>query len=199
MCAKAVKKSIKKAAKKTASPASKKKATTPKKLSRNKSDEPYGHSYSTPTGIADLVVLVGKNAELPKGFKRKIPVDLNEGAGGPYLFLCYKEATSKRNAITNLRIKASEIPNWPRGYMPVLDQDGDPADLNKDTDDPGKHLWLSYSKDDLYDVITGIGAIASLDEDGLSEVENRRWARVDQQDLNEDAGGWFVYLTIKRF
>ena len=54
--------------------------------------------------MTDVVVITGDVADIspPAGFTR-INVDLNAGAGGKYIFLCYKSGDSE-NAITALQV-----------------------------------------------------------------------------------------------
>jgi hypothetical protein len=40
--------------------------------------------------ITELKIITGENANAPNGFV-KLPIDLNKGAGGEYIYLCYKK------------------------------------------------------------------------------------------------------------
>jgi hypothetical protein len=52
--------------------------------------------------ITDLAVIYGKHARPPAGFE-KIGVDLNKGAGGQYIYLCYKRGNPEK-AIREIRV-----------------------------------------------------------------------------------------------
>ncbi len=91
--------------------------------------------------ITELKIISGKNSNAPKGFE-KIPVDLNKGAGGDYLYLCYKkeEATAGIIDILVLHDKKADGKGTecPAGYEKIG------ADLNKKAG--GEFIFLAYKK-----------------------------------------------------
>ncbi|MGL4603694.1 MAG: MAC/perforin domain-containing protein, partial [Iodobacter sp.] len=54
--------------------------------------------------ITELKIIYGKDARAPEGFD-KLPQDLNKGASGEYVYLCYKkEAYSNKTAIKGITV-----------------------------------------------------------------------------------------------
>ena len=98
--------------------------------------------------IVDLMVIYGQNVSAPPGYT-KIYVDLNKGAGGEYIHLCYKRSASEP-PITGINVFAESSEDFPiqSGYSKV------PGDLNKGAG--GKYIYVCYTKDErlppIYDV-----------------------------------------------
>jgi hypothetical protein len=76
---------------------------------------PKGSTY-TGKAISDIIVINGKNAIAPTGYV-KIGVDLNQGAGGDYLYLAYKRTTAADTEVVDFIGGAiytgSTLPNTP--------------------------------------------------------------------------------------
>ena len=88
------------------------------------------------TAITDLVVLSADHEiETPVGFV-KIPLDLNLGAGGDYIYLCYRRGNG--DPITGIQVLVNTN-NPPPGYTLL------PNDLNRNA--RGAYLYLCYTKD----------------------------------------------------
>jgi hypothetical protein len=75
--------------------------------------------------ITDLAVIYGKHASPPAGFE-KIGVDLNKGAGGHYIYLCYKRGNPDE-AIREIRV----IHGNDASIEPPIPFKKLPQDLNK--------------------------------------------------------------------
>jgi hypothetical protein len=89
--------------------------------------------------IDSLVVIYGKNTQPPAGYT-KIPQDLNEGAGGEYVYLCYRLANWNNDiAIKDVAVVGGGSSNVPApyGYEKV------PGDLNKGAG--GDFIYVCYS------------------------------------------------------
>jgi len=89
--------------------------------------------------IDSLVIIYGKNTPPPAGYT-KIPQDLNEGAGGEYVYLCYRLANWNNNvAIKDVTVVGGSNSNLPPpyGYEKV------PGDLNKGAG--GEFIYVCYS------------------------------------------------------
>jgi MAC/Perforin domain len=98
--------------------------------------QPFGKNKQC---INSLVVIYGKNTPPPAGYI-KIPQDLNEGAGGEYVYLCYRVADwSNDKAIKDVTVIGGNNENVPPpyGYVKV------PGDLNKGAG--GDYIYVCYS------------------------------------------------------
>ena len=77
--------------------------------------------------ITGITVITGDDAGIsaPAGYT-KIDLDLNKGAGGDYVYLCYTQQ-SNQQAITDLAVVSASEENVgaPLGYTKI------PVDLNK--------------------------------------------------------------------
>jgi hypothetical protein len=98
---------------------------------------------STPVSyISDLCITYGKAGESttpPAGFTKLAKIDLNKGAEGKYMYLCYKKSTDPKDAIVDICfIKGND--KTPTGYTKIE------ADLNMGAG--GKYIYLCYTKDD---------------------------------------------------
>lgn len=148
--------------------------------------------------ISDLRVLYDKEP-VPEGFI-KISTDLNKGAKGKYIFLCYRETTNANEAVRGLKILEGENAAAPGGYTKIA------RDLNAGSG--GAYLFLAFSKgnnagspirDIKFDVST-----SSLEKRNVGA--NRGLAVVVptiseftylKTDLNKGAGGSFIYLMYR--
>lgn len=89
--------------------------------------------------IDSLVISYGKDAQPPAGYT-KLPQDLNEGAGGDYVYLCYRQTDWANDiAIKDVTVIGGGNANVPApyGYEKV------PGDLNKGAH--GEYIYLCYS------------------------------------------------------
>lgn len=90
--------------------------------------------------IDDIVIVYGKDAPPPAGYT-KIPNDLNQGAGGDYIYLCYRKVDYNNvSAIKDVTVIGGGDPNVPPpyGFTKV------PGDLNKGAG--GDYIYACYSK-----------------------------------------------------
>lgn len=86
----------------------------------------YDHRSSNQTCINDIKIIFGKNASAPAGYT-KLPQDLNAGAGGKYIYLCYRTAPySNTEAIKDVTVIGSKDAN----VAPPYDFRTVPGDLN---------------------------------------------------------------------
>lgn len=142
--------------------------------------------------IVDIKVIVGSNADIaaPEGYQ-KLACDLNRGAGGKYIYLCYKKQANAApgDCITSLAVVSGKSSSTaaPSGYQKL------PEDLNKGAG--GKYIYLCYRK--------GGGAPIS----NIDFVTGTSKSAIDAaycgfytilQDLNEGAGGKYIYLSYQR-
>lgn len=100
---------------------------------------PYQPTGKNKQCIDSLVVIYGKDTQPPAGYT-KIPQDLNEGAGGEYVYLCYRLANWVDDiAIKDVTVVGGSNANVPApyGYEKV------PGDLNKGAG--GDFIYVCYS------------------------------------------------------
>ena len=131
--------------------------------------------------IVSLAVIYGKNASALPGYT-KIDVDLNKGAGGQYIYLCYKKNASEP-PITGINVFAESSEDFPiqSGYSKV------PGDLNKGAG--GKYIYVCYTKDESLPPISAVNVIFG----DRAIYPDAQYVRIDQ-DCNESAGGKYIYI-----
>ena len=116
---------------------------------------PNYNSY-TDKAISDIIVLNGQNTPTPSGYK-KIGKDLNEGAKGDYLYLCFKKVTSSDtekvidfvggiiySSSTLGNLPAKDNGEWAWVYQRNSTGNLEVADLNKGA--KGKYIRLLVHK-----------------------------------------------------
>ena len=139
--------------------------------------------------ITSLTIHNG-NGSVPQGYV-KIDKDLNKGAKGSTLYLCYSTAQDLGPPITGIQVAASkenardDDSVKPPGYTMIQ------TDLNEGA--RGKYVYLSY--------ITGTSAGPITSVDVITGQQRNIWpgdqyVRVNQ-DCNEEAGGLFIYIVYK--
>lgn len=125
----------------------------------------------------------------------KIDKDLNEGAKGKYIYLCYKEELEKINvAITDLDIIVVDNPDEAASQLKPnyikIDKD-----LNEGAG--GKYIYLCYSKD-LTKQNEPIRSIQIIQGDSHDIQPPRAdYIKIDK-DLNEGAKGEYIYLCYSK-
>ncbi|GGX87324.1 hypothetical protein GCM10010324_36020 [Streptomyces hiroshimensis] len=134
--------------------------------------------------ICDLQVVNGKDRQPPKDWTR-IPTNLNEGAGGSFLYFAFKTSDDRSQAITDIRFCQGDKPKPDPGYQ-LID-----TDLNEKTTKHGSAIWAAFT----HDPVAG-APLTELDVhagDMIGYQPELPWFRIDQ-DLNHNAGGKYVYL-----
>lgn len=136
--------------------------------------------------IEDVIVVnAGRKNRLtvPNGYEQ-VGGDLNEGAGGDYIYLCVKRGTDVSKAINGLKIVMGKGAGAPAGYQKLNE------DLNKGAG--GKYIYLCIrrgSQNPIHDiqVISSKSACAKA-PDGYTMLS---------EDLNKGAGGKYIYLCYR--
>lgn len=129
-----------------------------------------------PLAITDLKILEGEGARAPSGWE-KLSLDMNQGAGGAYLYLAYRRDPAKQaQAITGLQIVSAGAPS---GWEKLE------TDLNKQAG--GSDLFLAFKRGG------GTPIIALQLMTGKSEAIHGY--KVVNRDLNESAGGEDIFLA----
>lgn len=147
--------------------------------------------------VTDLIVLEGANAEPPSGWT-KIKKDLNAGAGGTYLYFAYEEGDDLERALRDIRFLVGKDSPAPHGYTKI------DVDLNQGA--KGKYIYAAFTREPSVDG-RARDPILALDVDIEDHAYNGDDLDLDReppyawnkilQDLNEDAGGKFIYLRYK--
>ena len=138
------------------------------------------------SAVTGLDVIYGLDTQ-PKSGYHKIPVDLNKGARGEYVYICYS-TTEKAPPITNIQVFAGtskdfEIQN---GYERI------PHDLNKGA--RGKYIYLCYTRHAAFPPVREVNVIQSPRREVYPP--SAEWARIDQ-DCSEGARGEYTYVTFR--
>jgi hypothetical protein len=142
-----------------------------------------------PEYIDALAVVIGdSNVEPPAGYQ-KIAFDLNRGAGGDYIYLCYHKVApgTDRRCLKDLRVIFGKNADPPDGYVKI------PHDLNAGAG--GQYVYLCYKTAEyrarraITDVTVVGGPRADLDPP-------YDFALVPG-DLNAGAGGDYVYVCYR--
>ncbi|MRT94460.1 hypothetical protein [Ancylomarina sp. 16SWW S1-10-2] len=149
--------------------------------------------------ISELFVTDSKSRTPPAGIDpifSKIPVDLNQGAGGRWLFLYFKRGG---NPITNIKFvngnsktltknKLLDSPN----YTALLDHNGILCDLNHGAG--GDYIYGQYTRrNELGYAIKDIAIVSG----SSSNIVYGSWTKINL-DLNRRAGGKHIYLFLRQ-
>jgi len=143
--------------------------------------------------VKNLTVIADANSNVSLPFPwKKIPVDLNRGAGGLFIYLFKSMGNGSPPlgaAVTGVTILEGQNPAVPPGYA------WDDTDLNKSVGGAFLYLAWTYATNlsPLLDVHVVSGATRN---DALANIPSG-WDFVDK-DLNKGAGGQFIYLIYKR-
>ena len=90
--------------------------------------------------ITELTVIYGGSSgiQCPAGFT-KYPVDLNQGDGGDFIYLCYKRGVGAPVTDIDVSVSRNAVTQAPDGWTLI------PVDLNRNAG--GYFLYLYYTKD----------------------------------------------------
>ena len=137
-----------------------------------------------------------------------IDVDLNQGAGGNYVYMAYKRTSKEKDALTDIMVYEGEKFE-PTRRLTVGENTVKftlVADVDLNSEAGGKYLYL-YTSDSKYtgNPITGLGigeTVASYLKCGVERVTVKRAegkAFTDEYiDLNKGAGGAYLYMVMTR-
>ncbi len=132
--------------------------------------------------ISELTVISGGSSDIqpPQGYS-KINVDLNQGAGGDFIYVCYKKGIGA--PITGLAVTLNDgAPPSDAVYTRIN------VDLNRGSG--GDFIWLWYTEDPACSTIRNIHVQA---DQGAPPAG---YTRIDV-DLNHSVGGAFIYLSYE--
>ena len=145
--------------------------------------------------IDQLVVISGGNSSIqpPAGFS-KIPDDLNKGAGGKHIYLCYHKVSvdnvSQNNpkCISDITTVTGKDTPAPSGYEKIG------VDLNKGAS--GEFIYFCF-KEAEYSNKEAIKAVSIISGDNPDLPPPYDFEKVEQ-DLNQDAGGDYIYACYSK-
>ena len=138
--------------------------------------------------IGDLKLISTDSGETPvpaPGYQL-IPVDLNKGAGGKYIYLTYKRTDNLIEAITSISVVAGDTANYHiQGGHTKLTQD-----LSEGAG--GMYIYITYIKggENGYPPLVGLNVIFGNSRDIYPPDY---WVR-DNQNCNEGSGGDYIYI-----
>ena len=135
-------------------------------------------------GITALVVVYGQHTPAPEGYT-KIPVDLSNGAGGEYVYVCY--TTVAGDPINFIQVFAGDSESFEiqNGYEKL------PYDLNKGAG--GKYIYLCYTKEQVARPVRDLNVVQGSSRHVYPTSD---WIRIDQ-DCSEGAGGDYTYIVFR--
>jgi hypothetical protein len=133
--------------------------------------------------ISEVIVIRGGSSGIqpPAGYTR-IPHDLNAGAGGDYIYVCYKRGVGA--PITSLCVTLGGNGGTP---LPDAKYIRIPVDLNDGAG--GEYIWLWWSRDPDCAAITDLMVQFGKNS---RPPEGYTWIPVD---LNKGAGGEYIWLS----
>lgn len=129
--------------------------------------------------------------------------DLNAGAKGDYIYLCYKLGEGKSDAITNCLMEetknsknaAANINQTSNRISSKYYRHG--MDLNKGAG--GNYIYLYYTKDTRFTPIKRMEVVFGDEEIAKEDWEVVFWAGSNQAgDCNKSVGGKYIYIYMKR-
>jgi hypothetical protein len=126
-------------------------------------------------GVASSWSPILESPDLNSGGWTRLPNDLNEGAGGNYIYLCVRNGISDQIKVIS---SGSSSPDPGSGWTRL------PNDLNEGAG--GKFIYLCI-KDSL------AGKIKVISGDSADITPGAGWHKINH-DLNEGAGGAFIFL-----
>jgi hypothetical protein len=128
---------------------------------------------------------------LVEGF-RPIGVNLNEGAGGKYIYFYYQTGLDDSPALTNLTMVTGQDISAPFGWTKIK--------LNLNAGTNGMHIYLCYQQGPSSDPIRQFRVLTGSDPEipaGFTIVGNY-YRDNSPQNLNEAAGGQRLWLAVSR-
>ena len=150
-------------------------------------DNPYPYKKLTAFALS-----IDNNGGVPQGY---IPIDLNEGAGGKYIYLkCYFGDT--KWGYDMIGVEAFTLPRFIRFrdlQSNYVENDGAnvPGDLNAGAG--GKYIYLWYPNYNSRNAIDRIAIVSG----NSSSIQYSNWKKIDV-DLNKGCGGKYIYIFYKK-
>jgi hypothetical protein len=147
-----------------------------------------GNSFNLP--LDGMKVSISKSSSVPDGY---IPVDLNEGAGGKYIYLKCDFADDNSKGFKEIGVEFDALPRtiWDQGNRWLVTKSGSniPADLNDGAGGDYVYFWTSPGLSSYGPFIRHIRIASSTS----SSVSFSGWTKINK-DLNKGAGGKYIYI-----
>ncbi|PIE76961.1 MAG: hypothetical protein CSA13_01945 [Clostridiales bacterium] len=162
--------------------------------------------WPTQKYVADITFVVSRR---PDSARNKCPAgyylidrDLNKGAHGKFIYLCYKLSEDRSQAITDLFLEysrhgfgAETLPTSHNSH--VADYTRIPVDLN--TGAGGNFIYLWTTKAPTREPLTALEVIYSPPNASHEEWQFVKWHNgSDPADVNRSVGGNFVTILFQR-
>ncbi len=135
--------------------------------------------------ITGLDIVYGKDASAPCGYTL-IKEDLNKGAGGEYVYLCYSTLPDLGPSITAIQVGYASCSQDHRTEFTVIDKD-----LSKGAG--GKYIYVSYASGTTTMPITAIEVISG---DDYNIWPSKEFIKIGQ-DCNQGSGGDYIFVCYK--
>lgn len=129
--------------------------------------------------------------------------DLNAGAKGDYIYMCYELGQGKSNSITNCLLdEASKAANPAHGIPWTIrgkraNYYRHSMDLNKGA--KGQYIYFYHTKDTNFSPIKRMTVVFQDEKIAEEDWEVVRWGRTGQAgDCNKSVGGKYIYIYVNR-
>ena len=134
--------------------------------------------------VTGLYIIYGRDTAPPQGYA-KVPVNLNQGTAGEYVYLCYSTAACIGNPITNIQVFAGDDTEFEiqPGYTKLEEN------LNEGAG--GLHIYLCYTKTTAFPPITQVDVIQGLSRNIYPPSDE--WVLIDQN-CSEGTSGEYTYV-----
>ena len=139
-----------------------------------------------PKPVTDIFFLYNSK-DVPRGYTVAWK-DLNKGAGGDDIFLCYSKDANKGKPITSLQVSFGGV--VPKGYENVDCNSEKPCDLNNAAGGEDIFLYVGRNPSE-GNPITDLDIL-------IGEPRAKSGWNLIQKDLNARAGGEDIWLTYYR-
>lgn len=155
-------------------------------------------------GVEEIALIAGSSgAGCPSSSHVRINVDLNRGAGGPYIFLCPSHPSACTASVQYVDIQSSANSSDFNANKPTSRSNGilgwgnSNSDMNQGAS--GNYVWGRYNLFKAGDTsyISGVGATFK-DHWWESLPLPSGWQLASDKDLNYGAGGAYVFMMVKR-
>ena len=156
----------------------------------NEDVPPKAEIMSDHDPITSVIILTSDTSSLPTvpATYTIVNVDLNQRAGGKYIYLAYSRSSTYGDPITGLQVFSGSSSTFPaqNGYIKISN------DLCEGAGP--KYIYLYYTKNRANDPIHHVDVVA--DRSSFVYPPDDKWVRINQ-DTNEYAGGDYVYICYK--
>ena len=132
--------------------------------------------------ISEVTVVYGGSSGIPAPYGyTKIDVDLNRGAGGDYIYVCYKKGMGA--PITGLAVTLNNNP-------PPEDAAYNRVNVDLNRGAGGDFIWLWWTKDPSCSTVRNLQVL-------VNTTTTPGGYTLIPTDLNRDAGGDFIYFCYE--